>query len=209
MKLEVWAKECLSELNNSGFLPHKKHEFFRITADVFHSISFQGNKKDIYIWYNALPIALPTFWPSSGWGQAAGRIPEEENMLFITQEKDIPSVQQKLAELNKKSVIPHLESLKNIEDLDACFDISNSPSSAYPKAICKFMLGEYEQGREIIDVFVNYKIQKLKEYEVKNPYSELDRPEYFIGLSNDQIYEELLNFKRNNIKKYRLKKYQV
>ncbi len=206
MKLEIWTKECLNELKVSGFLPHKKHEFFRVTGDVFHSISFQGRKKDIYIWYNALPISLPTFWPHSGWGEAAGRVPVEEKALFITQDKDIATVQQKLAELNRKIVIPNLDNLKNIKDLDAAFNISTAPGSAYPKAMCKFMLGQYEQGREIIDKYIDFRVQQLKDYEVKNQHSQIDTKEYLIDLSNDEIKKELIKFKAINIKKYRLKK---
>ena len=196
MKLETWAKECKSDLEKAGFYPVKNHVFYRVSDEVFQNVSFQGQKNDIYIWFNAIPLALPNFWPNTGWGPASGRFPEQEGELFVNDAIDVGSVSLKLKELNKDVVIPHLKPLQTLELLEAEFDNVALPATGYPKAVCNFLMAQYDRGRQILEQYISW----------CRLFSNDEAAETLLRQTDEEIMISLAKHREKNVKKYHLTK---
>jgi hypothetical protein len=146
MKLGAWANKCKSVLEKLGFNEFKPHEFKRVINDVLFTISFQGKKKDVYIWYAMYPLAMPDIWCAMGYGNSSGRLPEEENTISVRNEDDIDCAQVKLLSIFENELVPILNSVKKASDLSSLLKSDGRPLMEYPRAFCLFQMECYEEA---------------------------------------------------------------
>ena len=144
---------------------------------------------------------MPDFWPSSGWGLASGRFPEIEGSLTGNSEEAVDSAKTKLQQILREQVLPHLSSMRSLELLESIYDVSLQPGTAYPKAICNFLLGRFEEGKNLIEQFLSFfENQSTLTTQICKELASLD---------NEGIKGRLDEYKIQNYKKYRLSKIDV
>jgi hypothetical protein len=153
MKLSIWAEACKPLLSDANFHSLKPHFFGRRIGGIVQFVSFQGQKKDIYIWYSALPVSLPGLWPSAGCQRACGRLPHKSGMLTLMDDSRLPKVTEELYLLLESQVLPHLFQLSKLEQLTEAMDESLTPYGAFPKAFCYFEQRRFPDGREVLERF--------------------------------------------------------
>jgi len=147
MKLDVWSAICTDDLSTHGFRRYKPGSFIRVVNDVLQYLSFQGQKHDLYIWRNSLPLSLPGLWPHMGWRHAAGRMPSTEGQLRFADPEGLAAVQHALLEILRGEALPCLDSVVTPEALYDQLDDDQLPFAAFPKAFCMFQSKRYERAR--------------------------------------------------------------
>lgn len=149
MKLSRWAEASIDVLEANRFHKLKPHQYARIRNGAVQFLSFQGQKQDIHLWINALPLSLPELSLLMGWRKAVGRVPSEEGALHVQAgtADDIERIQTVLREALVEEVLPKLDAMSSLEALHDAFDESSLPSAAWPKAFCMFQAGHVERGK--------------------------------------------------------------
>ena len=193
--MEIEQKGKLS-LEQVGFFEYKKRQYICVRSDMIFYVSFQGRKKDIYIWYAIYPLSLPNICFGSGFGKCSGRIPKNENEISISSENDASITASKLNEILITELIPKFRSIKSISD------IADDFLPWYPSAFAYFAMGNYEKGMLLLKDYAEFK-NGLSEYSMVEEEVEL----FMNNATPESINSLLENERQNNIKKLKLRKY--
>ena len=185
--------DSIKSLTDYGFKLYKSKKYIQVRDDMVFLISFEGKKKDIYIWHAVYPLAQPNISLGKAWGKYAGRVPELEGQLSITDSSPIEHVSANLAELITSTIIPIFTSIQSLRDTADSF----SPGS--PSAFSYFALGDYHKGIELL-----YKYKAFREAMSKHTTVEPEIAEFINNVSPSNINQLLESFRNNNIKKLRL-----
>jgi len=193
MELDHASKEILE---NNGFKPYKKNQYVLIRDDMLFYLSFQGKKKDIYIWYAVYPLCLPNISFGSGWGKSAGRKPEKENELFINKETEISNVSKNLSSIVKDEYLPFITQIHSLKDIAEMYSPWHAAGFSF------LALGEYKKGINYLKEYKKFK-ESLSEYSTVE--KEIDD---FINNAQEANIDSLLEHQRKlNISKLRLSRY--
>ena len=192
------ATKCKSSLVDLGFSEFKPHEFKRVINGVLHSISFQGKKKDIYIWYAMYPLAMPNIWCSMGYGDSSGRLPREEYTISIQNEDDIDSAQDKLLSVLNNELVPIIDSINNPSELILLLESDGRPLMQYPRAFCLFQMECFEEAFSALENVSEIQGMSLTD---ERAYIKL-----ITSLRHDELHDEIEKNMKKNISKLRLKK---
>jgi len=193
-----WDTKSKDYLLTLGFSKYKKNKYVMVTSDIFYYLSFEGKKKNIYVWYAFHPLSLPELWPSKGWFGGAGGIPDD--YLSIENDNDIPIVQQQIKDHLIRSLPVLLEKAKNLTGLSEMYNTDDFPKGNYPKLICYLSAKEYRKAKKTLKWLVENNDQYPQGDDVKEVIEKL------LGLSDDEIDVWLGEIKEKNIKKLKLTK---
>ena len=159
-------------------------------------LTFQGRKKDIYIWYSIYPLCMPQIWLSVGWGNCSGRIPEMENELSIKDDSEILKASTCIKEKIENSFLPLVSKIASIKD------ITNMYIAGYPAGISYLAMGDFNKGIKLLNDYKDF-----KESFGSNVLIEDGVLEFINNASPDNIESMLEKERQQNIKKLRLRKY--
>lgn len=198
MKLDTWSAICTEDLSTQGFRRFKPGSFIRVVNDVLQYLTFQGQKHDIYIWRNSLPLSLPGLWPHMGWRPAAGRTPSTEGQLRLADPEGLATVQHTLLERLRDEVLPYLNSVATPEALYNQLDDDQLLFAAFPKAFCMFQSKRYESARKCLERLLSDPLKRAVEKAHATRY---------LALSDAAIPSAIAEEIETNIKNNRLRKY--
>lgn len=192
-----WDTKSKDYLLSLGFSKYKKNKYVMVNSDILYYLSFEGKKKNIYIWYVFHPLSLPELWPSEGWPDAAGGIPHNE--LSIESDDDIPVIQQCLKDHLTKSLPTLLKKAENLIGLSEMYNLEKLPKGNYPKLICYLSAKKYEQAKVINKWLIDNYNEHPQGDDVKEVLDSL------LKLENNEEIEQWLNMKKEqNIRKLNL-----
>ena len=183
-------------LEKHGFRQYKKKQYISIKNDLIFYLSFGGKKKDIYIWYSIVPLCMPKIWLNVGYGNCAGRFPENENELSIKDESEILNASIKLKDLVKNNFLPLVTKAKSIKD------VANMYISGYPSGIAHLALGDFNKGISLLKEHKEFKESFGKYSTVEDEVTN-----FIDNATKDNVASMLENERQHNIKKLRLRKY--
>jgi len=194
MKLSELAHGSQELLREDGFLSIKPHTFGRIRSSILQIVTFQGQKNDIYVWANSLPLALPDLHPSAGWKNAARRWPAAEGEVTCRDPSELRQVAKHLAALCRHEVLPYCGELSALDRLSDAFSEDITLSAALPKAFCHFHQGDYLGGRQCLERFLLDPIDRLAKRDARR----------YISYSDKELADALQAEVRANVKKHKL-----
>ncbi|HSW15064.1 MAG TPA: DUF4304 domain-containing protein [Solimonas sp.] len=199
MKLSSWSEASIPALQERGFRKRKPHEFVRVLNGVVQVVSFQGKKKDIHIWVNALPLSLPELNLNQGWLDVADRAPGKENTWNVSSgdEAEIHNIQNGLRDALLSEAIPKLDRLGALQELHGAFNESFLPFAAWPKAFCMLQLGELGRAKEHLQEVLSDPIRWPRFPLIKN----------YLAADVNQIQALVADQIKENIKSLRLQRW--
>lgn len=193
MEFDEASKSILSE---HGFREYKKKQYILIKEDVVFYLTFQGSKKDIYIWYSIYPLCMPKIRLGVGWGNCSGRIPEAENELSIKDDTEIINASTYLKVNVENTFLPLVSKITSIKD------IANMYIAGYPAGISYLAMGDFNKGIKLLNDYKDF-----KESFGSNVLIEDGVLDFINNASPDNIESMLEKERQQNIKKLRLRKY--
>jgi hypothetical protein len=178
MKRSRLTEASIPDLARDGFHQLKPHEFARVRNGTVQFLSFQGVKRDIHIWVNALPLSLPGLWLSMGWRNAAGRAPSAAGSLNLEAdtEMEVNRIQTLLRDALIQEAVPRLDSMDSLATLHDSFDEALLPFAAWPKAFCMLQSGNIAEGKMHLEKVLNDPLRG-QQHPIASKYMESDAPQ--------------------------------
>ncbi len=200
MKQEAWSLNCREDLIQNGFMNIKPHVFGRICEGILQLVSFEGQKTDIYVWKNSVPLALPDIQLGAGCPPASGRFPKKPREYSASSAPEIESVQRSIGKIVSETVIPDLDKHNNFQALERAFAKSKLPQFAfYYRGFCLLQSGQFSEGRAVLETLP----------EQPYPHDWKDKIDFFTSLPDAQIPEEIENSIQSNFKRLQIRKLQT
>lgn len=180
-------------LVEKGYKKHKASSLLYVRDDILFTLSPQGVKNDINIWYAIFPLALPNLWINMGWSPAAGSFPK--NGSFPNNQGEIDSL---MIDEIKSNIFPFFSQCKSLKSLEQLYSQGNIKAQ-YPRIFALLSIKEYIKAQALIDKVI---------YEFKDRgigTIELETLKKFSSLKDQSTIDDLLEEERKkNIKKYSL-----
>jgi len=187
-------------LINSGFKKYNTSTSITVKNDMVFSVSPQGLKNDINVWYAIHPLALPNLNISMGWSPAAGSFPKvNEEYTSIPYEPG--NIENAMIDEIDKCVLPFFEKCSSLDDLELLYNKGNF-RARYPQSFTLLAMKQYEKGHSMLcDLAGAFKTEAwgILEQENVHRYIKMETPkEIEIALESERT---------NNIRNYKLVNY--
>ncbi|MCG8312557.1 MAG: hypothetical protein MI976_05025 [Pseudomonadales bacterium] len=135
-------------LIDKGYKKHKASSLLLVKGDMLFTLSPQGIKNDINIWYAIYPLAMPSLWINMGWAPAAGGFPH--NGSFPNKPDSIDEIMIKELET---TVFPFFEKCESLGDLELLYSQGNRKAQ-YPRVFALLSIKRYEEAHALIDELI-------------------------------------------------------
>ncbi len=136
-------------LIDKGYKKYNASSLLYVRDDMLFTLSPQGVKQDINIWFAIYPLALPNLWINMGWRPAAGSFPKDGRFPY-----DIELTEALMIQELEQKVFPFFDECKTLFNLEQLYEQGNRKAQ-YPRVFTLFSMKEYEKANSLANELIN------------------------------------------------------